>query len=1184
MEDSSEKKPAANRKRSRPESSQKRDDHLQDDDSEVCLQTPHTLRLLKLIEEGTLEHARIAASHLASLSASPIVLWDLLGQLQAFLRSPQWSTRLHASLAMQGVAQHIPPSNQQEFLEATYSGPLWLTVDEVSRGLETILTDGRVLLAECDTKQDSFAMQEDRLKQLDEAREELSEDFVERRVRLQREILAQRLGLIGVVHAVGESVLTDVITTEDLLMNDDADTYPTEKQQHIKCHRGDDNEDHSGSIRALLVMEMQQQQDRSFISGATSHKNPQTLLATELIYRMFDPSWHVRHGALLGTLSLLRAWKDVVGDRHSFGVWPHDILARCLCVLSLDRFGDYGGTEIGKDGGDSVVAPVREIAGQLLSVLWSMAPESVQQQCLKVLVRLSSRDLWEVRHGTLLALKYIIVLSSSNLFDRTADASLVSTIKEITIVAQERLCDKMEDVQSVAAQIIFSVLSGSHEGSTERKELIQASIVPLWDGLGRLQSVSSCAGDLVHLFSAMISADYLLVCTALSSSLPKDACILSEISDKLVSILRYDSMAVKLSALNAIGRIADSFASSMATSATEMPVQSFCSLLEWLFESYVADTYATVLHMDDAESQRRLECFFAAREAAWTRLVACARSLFNGAPLHRKSLLIRLLLSFGKIRQQAASELAGALNVRSADALARLVIQLDETDKGTTGELNDFLESIICLLVHSPWMEHCESACLLYQALNSHGCRLLRRSHDRFCELLVDAPPCLSPKLKGVSSVLSEAKIIESMEEFLNSAMDDVNECSCKEAEQFWYALLDSERFDMLAVKSDDEPLAVTTSSMRINSLIAGAIISGGERNLPPRLTPLVRALMTSLKSERCPERQMVTCESLALLLRLLSEDESRLRVKTKIVENVCTMIASDNNTQGGDFSRAAAHVLVLLVSELPPNKTLVSIPPVWNRLSVMAESYPSAVDDESLSECLRLLQVICEALERGSAATRQVIEKMVVPLIPIACTHRLSDTRTRALNVIVSLCRTDSEAALDTTLPLILTCLADEDNGPRRLGSLRLLQSIIEGVGMDICPFVHCLLPVTMSLMTDSLQDCAKQAAQSFAALVRVSPLVKQGKRRQWETETFNNHSDQVIDHLIHGKPLPPCVLPDPIMNELKSAGVSLRDYQVEGISWLRFLEQVQLNGILAGALFAFHSAFARKKQNSLL
>lgn len=57
----------------------------------------------------------------------------------------------------------------------------------------------------------------------------------------------------------------------------------------LKRQRREDSQVHSGSIHALLVMEMQQQQDQTTERGATSHKNPRTLLASDFIYRMFDP-------------------------------------------------------------------------------------------------------------------------------------------------------------------------------------------------------------------------------------------------------------------------------------------------------------------------------------------------------------------------------------------------------------------------------------------------------------------------------------------------------------------------------------------------------------------------------------------------------------------------------------------------------------------------------------------------------------------------------------------------------------------------------------------------------------------------------------------------------------------------------------------------------------------------------
>ena len=1186
MEKDSGKKPAANRKRNRPEWD--RDDNVKAGAAEqVCLQTPHTLRLLKLIEEGTLDHARIAASHLASLDASAIVLWDLLGRLQAFLCSPQWSTRLHASLAMQGVAQRIPPSDQRDFLEATYSGPLWLTVDEVSEELEAILSQGRILLAECDTREDSFASQEDLLKRLDESQEELQEDFVERRVRLQREILAQRLGLGGVVQAVGGTVLSDAITEEDLLMIDDTCTnkHETNRIMDSKRQRISQKEDEdSGSIRALLVMEMQQkQQEVDGRGAAASHKNPQTLLATELIFRMFDPSWHIRHGACLGILSLLRAWRGVVGH-GAFGMWPLDIMARCLCLLSLDRFGDYSGASLGDvnyGGGESVVAPVREVAGQVLSVLWSMAPAPIQKSCLHVLVCFSTRVEWEVRHGVLLAFKFIVVLLSSSILKMMPSESSIAPMDEISQVAQTSLVDKMEDVQSVAAQVLLRILESIQGDPSKQKQLIRSSSLKLWDSLDQLRDVSACAVDFVGLFSVMICRDSSLVCSVLASNQGEVAVAMSDIVNKLLRFLDFDSIAVNISALKAIGRLPVAFLSRLKDfkekEISESLTRSYCLLLERLFLSYTVGRFALPPHENDKESRTRYDNLCAARDASWERLVNSAGPVLQQSLAVVDNLLPRLMMSYVNIDRGSSGRDAAVLSPISAGALSRLLVKVKDSDDMAGTKLDDFLELACGLLLKSPWKEHCERACILYHSLMSNGYHLLPQSHELLLQLQLCTPSCVSPNLENLSrDILSKSMTIEAANLALSSVLATVlvdrdATGDVEPDEIFWHISLETTGFTYPTLESDDGLAPVSTSSMQVYSLIAGAIVSGGYEHLPPRLTPLVRALMTSIRSERTNERQILTCQSLAQLLKVLSssKDKARLQVRNKVVENLCAMLSSDDASENlresyEISSQPASQVIALLVSQLPNDRTLECIPPIWDRLRLVAE----ASQGDSLDENLRLLLIVAKALNPYSDATHHVIVTFIVHLVPIASSHRSNTTRGVANNIIVTLCHTSRELAMDTSLPVILSFLQDMSNDSRRLGSLRLLQSIIEAVNIDICPFVRCLLPVTMAMMTDPLDECAKQAAQSFATLVRISPLVKGTERRQWEEQNNESQTEKVIDHLIHGKPLPPCVLPESIMNELNEADVSLRDYQMEGITWLRFLQKVRLNGILAGEL----------------
>ena len=75
---------------------------------------------------------------------------------------------------------------------------------------------------------------------------------------------------------------------------------------------------------------------------------------------------------------------------------------RIISVLALDRFGDFVS--------DQVVAPVRETCSQCLgTVLTLMCSENVKS-LLNILVLLLEQNAWEVRHGSLLALKYLFAV------------------------------------------------------------------------------------------------------------------------------------------------------------------------------------------------------------------------------------------------------------------------------------------------------------------------------------------------------------------------------------------------------------------------------------------------------------------------------------------------------------------------------------------------------------------------------------------------------------------------------------------------------------------------------------------------------------------------------------------------------------------------------------------------------
>ena len=175
----------------------------------------------------------------------------------------------------------------------------------------------------------------------------------------------------------------------------------------------------------------------------------------KLAYSLFAPRWEERHGAAAALREVLRTHaataavpspppraRGVEPDAAARAArknasWLEDAAVRLLCVLSLDRFGDYVG--------DGVVAPVRETGAQALGAgLLPLPPRAVEAvvTCILVLLR---RPEWEVRHSALLALRYVLAARDA-LAPRLLPAALPA--------ATAALDDKDDDVRGAAAGLL----------------------------------------------------------------------------------------------------------------------------------------------------------------------------------------------------------------------------------------------------------------------------------------------------------------------------------------------------------------------------------------------------------------------------------------------------------------------------------------------------------------------------------------------------------------------------------------------------------------------------------------------------------------------------------------------------------------------------------------------------------
>ena len=222
-----------------------------------------------------------------------------------------------------------------------------------------------------------------------------------------------------------------------------------------------------------------------------------------LMVDLFDPSWEIRHGAALGLREVIRVHGRGAG--RVFGKtraqnnllnrkWLDDLACRLLCVLMLDRFGDYVS--------DTVVAPIRESVGQTLGALISQLPEQTAlstYHLLHLMIMQKNLDIkmpiWEVCHGGMIGLKYFVAVRSSLLLKRSY---LVDGVLE---AVTKGLSHHDDDVRSVGAATLVPIVKEVIEA---RPDLLNNLMNTVWDCLSDLtDDLSASTGAVMDLLAKL---------------------------------------------------------------------------------------------------------------------------------------------------------------------------------------------------------------------------------------------------------------------------------------------------------------------------------------------------------------------------------------------------------------------------------------------------------------------------------------------------------------------------------------------------------------------------------------------------------------------------------------------------------------------------------------------------------
>ncbi|XP_077236335.1 ROOT GROWTH DEFECTIVE 3 isoform X2 [Tasmannia lanceolata] len=162
-----------------------------------------------------------------------------------------------------------------------------------------------------------------------------------------------------------------------------------------------------------------------------------------------------------------------------------DCAIRLLCVLSLDRFGDYVS--------DQVVAPVRETCAQALGAVLKYMHPALVHETLNILLQMQCRQEWEIRHGSLLGIKYLVAVRQEMRQDLLAfvlpacKAGLEDPDDDVRAVAADALIPTAASVVSLNGQILHSI------------------VMLLWDILLDLDDLSPSTSSVMNLLAEIYS-------------------------------------------------------------------------------------------------------------------------------------------------------------------------------------------------------------------------------------------------------------------------------------------------------------------------------------------------------------------------------------------------------------------------------------------------------------------------------------------------------------------------------------------------------------------------------------------------------------------------------------------------------------------------------------------------------
>ncbi|XP_067042900.1 TATA-binding protein-associated factor 172-like [Acropora muricata] len=655
----------------------------------------------------------------------------------------------------------------------------------------------------------------------------------------------------------------------------------------------------------------------------------------ELCQDLFHQSWEVRHGAATGLREIIKVHGQGAGKTLDASQsleelqiqnrkWLENMSLHLLCEMALDRFGDFVS--------DEVVAPVRETCAQTIGVILKHTDAESVKRVMMVLLTLQAQEEWEVRHGGLMGLKYLMAVRQ----DLTRD--LLPLVLDPIVTA---LKDDDDDVRAVAASALLPVAESLVTFAPSR---VQEVLVTLWDTLVELDELTASTNSIMMLLAGILS------CPSVTQqgTITGNHASLTALVPRLWPFLRHSIKSVRLAVLETIKTLLGGGQQQKLGSGTS----SLCSWLtpilqeslRHIYQRFILETDSDVLELAYKVWHEMLErspkTHLGSAVIPFLNSWLCMMMMPACAPIDQTVLVHALHRTQGKSNQhldrahmirgrpssEPQSEVIGGATLAlspavreqtvlqarlaAARAIGLLACHFADCPAVSEDELhpltylmqtllfplksNTGIQRLCASLILSEWatyqmVERCPEEnikqlnSILSEQVVYDEIALLNTRLQTDCQSLlmalrergIDASAGIQPGCYTVDSAIKLAS--------------DIFQEACKKISPHDVKLLEVKRRHLMTtigqMQSEYHKLHI-----RVQASVASSLIFLNK--LPMKLNPVIRPIMDSIKKEEQVVMQTKSAKALAKLLELCMVRDPC--PNPKIIKNLCAFACSD--------------------------------------------------------------------------------------------------------------------------------------------------------------------------------------------------------------------------------------------------------------------------------------------------